>query len=289
MDLTLRPGRPEDGPALGRICYEAFREIATRHGFPPDIPSVEVGTAIVSSMLGAADDDDDSVWSVVAERDGRIIGSNFMAWEAHVAGIGPITVDAAEQDSGAGKAMMLAALDAARTRGSASVRLVQAAYHGRSLSLYTKLGFDPREPLAQLTGTVHDQPAGAVVRRARDEDLDACNRLCLDVHGHDRAAALGHAVRNGTATVVDRAGEITGYSTSVDFIGHSVGRDNDALKALIAAAGPPRMGGFLLPIRNAELFRWCLEQGLRVVQPMTLMSIGLYSEPRGAFLPSVLF
>ena len=29
--------------------------------------------------------------------------------------------------------------------------------------------------------------------------------------------------------------------------------------------------------------------GLRVVQPMTLMSMGLYNEPKGAFLPSVLY
>jgi hypothetical protein len=47
--------------------------------------------------------------------------------------------------------------------------------------------------------------------------------------------------------------------------------------------------GFLLPTRNAELLRWCLEHGLRIMQPMTLMSMGLYNEPAGVFLPSVLF
>jgi hypothetical protein len=35
--------------------------------------------------------------------------------------------------------------------------------------------------------------------------------------------------------------------------------------------------------------RWCLENGLRIVQPLTLMSKGLYQEPRGAFLPSILY
>jgi len=61
------------------------------------------------------------------------------------------------------------------------------------------------------------------------------------------------------------------------------------MKALIGAA-PAFLGpGFLLPTRNAELFRWCLDHGLRVVQPMTLMSVGLYNEPAGAFLPSVLY
>jgi hypothetical protein len=41
-------------------------------------------------------------------------------------------------------------------------------------------------------------------------------------------------------------------------------------------------------LSNAELFRWCLEHRLRVVQPLTLMSIGLYIQPSGAFLPSIL-
>jgi hypothetical protein len=44
-----------------------------------------------------------------------------------------------------------------------------------------------------------------------------------------------------------------------------------------------------VPTRNAALFRWCLDNGLRVVEPMTLMSIGLYNEPAGAWLPSILF
>ena len=59
--------------------------------------------------------------------------------------------------------------------------------------------------------------------------------------------------------------------------------------ALIGAAPRVEGPGFLLPTRNSELFRWCLAQGLRVVQPMTLMSLGLYNEPKGAFLPSILY
>ena len=48
-------------------------------------------------------------------------------------------------------------------------------------------------------------------------------------------------------------------------------------------------GGALANHRNTALFRWCLEQGLRVGQVMTLMSTGLYNEPAGACLPSILY
>lgn len=50
-------------------------------------------------------------------------------------------------------------------------------------------------------------------------------------------------------------------------------------------AGP----GFFAPMRNAALMRWCLEHGLRIVQPMTLMTMGPYQEPNGAFLCSILY
>ncbi|HTH18441.1 MAG TPA: hypothetical protein VL912_00065, partial [Candidatus Udaeobacter sp.] len=64
---------------------------------------------------------------------------------------------------------------------------------------------------------------------------------------------------------------------------------NEDIKALIGAAKEFAGPGLLLPTRNGELFRWCLSSGLRITQPMTLMSKGGYNEPTGAFLPSVLY
>jgi hypothetical protein len=109
------------------------------------------------------------------------------------------------------------------------------------------------------------------------------------VHGHDRGVELLDAIRQETASVVEHAGRITGYATMVGFFGHAVGETNEDLKALIGAAASFPGPGFLLPTRNGDLLRWCLGQGLRVVQPMTLMSMGLYNEPKGAFLASVVY
>jgi hypothetical protein len=47
--------------------------------------------------------------------------------------------------------------------------------------------------------------------------------------------------------------------------------------------------GILVPSRNTELLRWCLAEGLRIVQQSTLMTVGLYNEPSGPYLPSILF
>jgi phosphohistidine swiveling domain-containing protein len=130
---------------------------------------------------------------------------------------------------------------------------------------------------------------GHVVRLATEDDVDACNRLCIQVHGHDRGGELRDAVAQGSANVVEHQGGITGYATIIGFFGHTVGETNNDIKALIGAAKEFAGPGFLLPTRNGELFRWCLNNGLRVTQPMTLMRKGQYNEPAGAFLPSILY
>ena len=72
-------------------------------------------------------------------------------------------------------------------------------------------------------------------------------------------------------------------------LGHSVATSNPGLAALIAAAAEFGGPGFLLPASNGELLRWSLARGLRVVQVMTLMALGLYQKPRAAYLPSILY
>ena len=207
-----------------------------------------------------------------------------------IAGLGPITVDPAVQNKSIGRRLMDDAHQRAAQQKFLGVRLVQAAFHNRSLSLYAKLGYDVREPLACMQGPVSTQAiAGYTVRPATESDLDDCNRLCRKIHGHDRAGELRDGIKQGTATVVEHGGRITGYATLIGLFGHAVGESNNDLQALISTAKTFAGSGFLLPTRNTDLFRWCLAHGLRVVQPMTLMSLGLYNEPAGAFLPSILY
>jgi hypothetical protein len=127
------------------------------------------------------------------------------------------------------------------------------------------------------------------VRPATLADLDACDAVCRRVHGYDRSGELRDAIAQGSATVVEHAGRLCGYDTSISAAGHAVGETTAAVQALIGAAPALERGGFLVPLRNEELSRWCLTPGLRVAVPQTLMSRGFYQEPVGAFLPSVLY
>jgi len=285
MNINLRAGKPDDAATCGTICYEAFNRIADQHNFPHDFPNSEAAIGLLTELLSRGD-----IYSVVAELDDRVVGSNFLWESAAVAGVGPITVDPNVQNVAVGRQLMERVMRRAKDCSFAGVRLVQAAYHNRSLSLYTKLGFDTREPLSTIQGpAVGLTVQGYDVRPAKESDLSSCNKLSFKVHGLERGAELLDAIKQGTATVVEHDGRITGYASLVGFFGHAVGESNEDLKALIGAAPAFPGPGFLLPTRNSDLLRWCLEKGLRVVQPMTLMSTGLYNEPAGVFLPSVVF
>jgi GNAT superfamily N-acetyltransferase len=282
---TIRRAKPDDAPACGQICYDAFASLNRAHNFPPDFPDPGTAVGLLSMMFSHP-----GFYCVTAELDGRIAGSNCLDERSAIGGVGPITIDPNVQNRGVGGQLMHSVMERARERGCAGIRLVQAAFHNRSLSLYAKLGFDAVEPLSVMQGTPpQERIDGFTVRSATAADLEGCNRVCLNVHGHHRGPEMADAIQQRGAMVVERAGRITGYTSGMAFFGHSVSETNADMQALIAAAEGFGGPGILVPTRNSALFRWCLVNGLRVVEPMTLMVTGLYNQPAGAFLSSVLY
>lgn len=284
-NVELRGGVPQDAIECGRIIYEAFKSIADQHNFAPDFPSVEAATALASALLSHP-----GFYAVVAEVDNEIVGSNFLDERSVIAGIGPITVDPSVMNRSIGRQLMLDVMERASAQKFPGVRLVQIAYHYRSLSLYTKLGFDTRETLSAMFGPAlnvafPERP----VRPATYDDVAACDALCRSIHGHDRDGELRDAVATGAANVVQYLGAITGYSTGIGWGSHAIGQTNLDLEALIATASGFQAPGFLVPTRNGELMRWCLDRGFRIAAQATLMTIGLYNEPAGRYLPSILY
>jgi predicted N-acetyltransferase YhbS len=282
-DLHIRDAGPADADACGRVFYDAFAAIAHRHAFPVEPGSPEFSALHVSLMLSL-----DGIVSVVAERDGAVVGAAFADARGPIVGIGPVSVDPAGQDAGIGRRLMEVLLD--RTRGAAGIRLVQTAYHARSLALYAKLGFVVREPLSVLQGPAPQRSLpGFGVRPALPEDVPDCDALCRRVHGHDRSGELQGAIAAGTAHVVERPDRISAYATGFGYGWHAVAESNEDLQALIASAEAFMGLGLLVPSRNAALLGWCLDNGLRLVQQSTLMTVGLYNEPQGAWLPSIVY
>lgn len=292
--LKFRSGRIDDVNDVGKIMFEAFSYLANKHGFPSDFPSIDIGKDAASYFLSNS-----GFYSVVAEDThedkGKIIGSNFLDERSNmVAGVGPITVDPNFQNKGVGKQLMKNVMERAVKKNFPAIRLLQTSYHNRSLSLYVSLGFEIREPISNMQGKpIQKLIPGRSVRLATESDLKSCNTICKEIHGHDRNGELRESITQGTAKVVLYGDRITGYTTGLTFFNHSVGFTNDDIMALIASGTGTndRYGGsgILIPSCNTQLFRWCLDNGLRLVQQLTLMTIGLYNEPAGSYMPSILY
>jgi predicted N-acetyltransferase YhbS len=287
MTLDIRATTASDAEACGRIIYEAFEGIAGRHGFLPDFPAIEAATELAQGLIASP-----SVLGVVAEEDGRVIGSNFLTEGDAIRGVGPITVDPRAQGSGVGRRLMQAVLD--RANGAAGVRLLQDAFNMRSIALYASLGFEVREPVLVMAGQpAGTLPAGITVRPMGEPDLEASDALCTQIHGISRRGDLADALRFFAPLVAEREGRITAYMTAPSFwiANHGVAESVGDMQALIieAAAITAAPVSFLLPARQTALLRWCLGQGMRAVKPMTLMTMGEYRAPDRPYMPSVFY
>lgn len=287
--VELRPIEPADRDEAARIVYEAFAGIHDHHGFARDFPTLEAAVQLTGDFIAHP-----SIYGVVAEIDGRIVGSNFLDERGPIRGVGPITIDPAMQGRGIGRRLMEAVI--ARGADAAGIRLLQDAFNTRSLSLYASLGFDVAEPVALMSGRPRAAGiAGVEVRPLREADLAECERLHRRVHGFERTAELRDALAAPalSPTVASRDGRIVAYATTLTFFpaAYAVAGSEHDMLALIAGAlaGGEAPASFLLPTRQTQLFRSCLAAGLRVVKPMTYMTLGEYRDPNGSRIPSVLY
>jgi len=285
-EVTLRPVAPADAADCAQIVFDAFGALHDHHRFQRDFPALEAAAALLNVFIPHP-----MIWGVVAEIDGRIVGSNFLDERSPIRGVGPITVAPEGQNAGVGRKLMQAVLE--RGQGAPGIRLLQDSFHMRSLALYESLGFDVKEGVAVVTGKPRTDPLGGMqVRPLQEDDLEACGALCKSVHGYERTNELHDAMQAFAPFVAVRDGRIVAYASAVSFwpMNHGVAESDDHMKGLLlgAAAAVEEPLAFLVPLRSGVL-RWSLEEGLRLVKPMYLMALGDYQEPRGGWFPSVLY
>jgi GNAT superfamily N-acetyltransferase len=289
MAIAVRAIEPADGDECARILYEAFGRLHDHHRFPRDFPTLEAAGQLTTNFIAHP-----AIWGVVAEAEGRIVGSNFLDERGPITGVGPITVDPEAQGHGVGRRLMKAVME--RGAGAQGMRLFQDSFNMQSLSLYASLGFEVKEPAVVISGTPRSGPAaGIAVRPLEEADLEQCESLCLTVHGFERTNELRDALQIPvfSPSVALREGRITAYATTLTFFpaAYAVAETEDDMSGLIAGAlaASDVPASFLVPTRQAGLLRWCLSEGLRAVKPMTYMSIGEYRQPDGCWIPSVLY
>jgi predicted N-acetyltransferase YhbS len=291
MSIKLRQPVAADADAVARLIFEAFRTFHDRHQMPRDFESLDAAIGLAQAWMNHP-----QVWGVLAERDGHVVGCNFLDERCDAKAVGPVCVDLNEQGGGIGRRVMVAVMERSRQINARSVRLVQEAYNTKSMPLYASVGFDVKEPLAVMIGTPTDKPsAGASVRPMGEADLPACAALCRSMHGIDRTGELRDAIQHFNPFVAERGGRVVAYTSSPNFflMNHGVADTPQDMRDLLlgVAAQTGRSIGLEVPTRNAEFFRWCISQKLRMAKPTTLMTSGEYQDPPAEawWFPSILY
>ena len=284
--VSLREIAPEDVKECARICFEAFGGIHDHHRFPRDFPSVEVVEGLMEAFVGSP-----FSCGIVAEADGRIVGSNFLLESDPIRAVGPITVDPYHQGRGVGRKLMEAVIE--RGKGAPGTRLLQDSFNLASLSLYASLGFEEREPVVLISGKPTSGPVeGVEVRPLGDADLNECEALCKKVHGFERTNELRGAMQAFAPFVALRDGRVSAYASTLTFwpMAYGVAETDEDMQTLLrgVAAEVEEPLAILVPLRSG-LFHWCLAEGLRSLKPMNLMTLGSYQEPQGSWFSSALY
>jgi len=284
--VQLVPAEPQHVAELGRICYEAFKDVADRHGFAPDFPSVQAARRTIGTLVERKD-----FYGVAAVVNGELAGSNYLSLTDAVAGVGPITIDCAFQGRDLGRALMQDVIDYARRNNIGRVRLLQDAFNTASLSLYASLGFEVKHATA-LIHLVAAVKADVTVRPVHESDIPALDELCQKNYKTSRRNELAAAVHGGLSPVLrERSSRLTGYLIPGIF-GHGVAETcEDAVTLATQAARliPHERAVSICPLEDGPLFQAFLKAGCRTVKMMNLMALGPYEAPSSVWMPSILY
>jgi len=274
-----------DVPAVGQVIAVAVNDVCHRHGFPSPWPRPETAERMTGFYVSYPE-----ARGFVAEENGRLVGSGFAHVRADKASIGPVTVAPEAQGSGAGRAIMERLLE--ETRECSSVRLIQDAFNNVSFSLYSKLGFVPREVVARFVAESPRPKApesSLVVRDMTTADLDSVAALDERKTGMRRRPDFALLLSLGSQLVCERDGCLTGFLCRVPadgecMLGPGAAETIDDLRALLCAAvrvpGPARVR-FWVTARQDELVRYAFDAGFLISSLSTYMVKGEWQPPPG--------
>jgi GNAT superfamily N-acetyltransferase len=284
--IELVPAELQHASELGRIAFEAFKELQDRACGTRDFPTVEIAQQVLGMLVQR-----DDFYSVSALDSGKLVGSNFLSLMDPVAGVGPVTVDPSYQGKGVGRTLMQDVIDYARRHSTEQVRLMQDAFNVASLSLYASLGFDVKEPVAFMQAAPLAE-ADNSVRSITEPDLPAIEELSVRIFKNSRRNEVAAAAPYGFAALLrERQGRVTGYLLPGQF-GHGVAETEEDALALIGEAArrlPPEMARFFCPLTESGFYRKVLQGGCNVIKVMNYMMLGPYEHPDEVWMPSVLY
>jgi GNAT superfamily N-acetyltransferase len=206
---AIREIRPADSDDCARIIYEGFGGLHDYHRFPRDLPTLEAASQLANNLIAHR-----RIWGIVAEADGKIVGSNFLDERGPIRGVGPLTVAPEVQGPGVGRHLMTAVIE--RGAESRGIRLFQDSFNMsrfRCTPRWASTSGNWRWSCTAPRSPGRATPSTCVrSRRATSRSASACAQECTVF---ERTAELLGAIRAPVFSpfVAVRDGRITAYAT----------------------------------------------------------------------------
>lgn len=308
-DMYFDKAEMGDLDACTRVIYDSFKENADRYKVYIDTvrdPSHTRG------ILDSSIKDSHSIVLLAKMRaqsspckhsDEAFGVAVILCHNAPVFGLGPLGISPNVQSRGIGSQLMTEVLNVCHAHceegSKPSVRLVVDSFNVDAMALYIKSGFQCHTQLLAIQLRPSVFPVGLsaqvskgelLVETMKEEHVAACCDLSK-LAKIDRSKELPlKALCLDSKVVVDSTG-VVGYSTGLNFGGHSVAKSLFVMQCLVAAQEEDCV--FICPADEGELIQWILDtcRG-RLVKTMCLMCWGGYETPStsatcgGIYLPT---
>lgn len=286
MAILYRQAKPQDIDSASRVFAEAIDDLDRKHGFFEGPTNLLPSNPVYDFMLSKVPK---AFW--VAEDDGEIVGYSISWVRASFWFLMDLFISPAHQGKGIGRSLIEKSLESWQDVKITNRALITLAYNPSSISLYTRFGMYPREPLyfARATPDVIRKHATRVLGKLEFE-VAASYRKVATLLGRIDRKVLGFSldwhhefffeVQRAKCLIFEKNGKPEGYAYVRENgrIGPlALSQESSFEKAmsstLVFAADQDTENVLtLLPGSNERAISTMLQHGLRIVSPMLFMS-----------------
>lgn len=296
--FLLRRLRPEEWLSEAKLIAHSTNAWYIASGKSAIFTGAPTDCAVFCEVYEALDPG----WCFVVEdrRTGELVGSCFVHPRPTHYSLGIVNTHPEFFGQGIARRLIEETIALAEEAGK-PLRLVSSAMNLDSFSLYTRLGFVPRQLFQDLllpdTSRLPETPPN--VRCVTQDDIPALVALEQELTGLDRTKDYTYFCENAlgiwSGSVWEQDGQIQGFLFAVahpasNLLGPGVARTEEIAAGLLATERRKHPGNpvFLVPASSAGLVQTVYRWGARNCELHVAQVRGPWQEPTGIVFPSFL-
>lgn len=228
---TIRAPTMADAEAVGLQTHHSFNNFNESVGLPFEFPTractiglmtwcIQHSQGLIAvrdrdgEVLGSVFNDECDLGVPTLESTGSDEGNSISTYPNQglpaAVRCGPWSAAWSSRNAGVGRALLHSLISQSLRHGAKSLRLIQVSSNNASLSLYTSLGFESREPVAMWSGRMKEGAVEEVLKKYEGQyqvrpltlaDVADCDSMHMVALGITRAPSMRRELMNKESKV----------------------------------------------------------------------------------------